>query len=164
MHRAGPHPLSVTCNFLVSAAWVPSGSATGIPAHGFCAPSAPEQPPDEAGVATPSQAGVRIGLDVGRESHFADVLDSDGERLFSRGIGNDQADAEALLDRAGKHGVPGLVMRRAGDLYPGGARTGRRDACIIAGTARTRRKQARWLEASSDELSQACLDGVRSPE
>ena len=131
--------------------------------------------------ATPSQVSVWIGLDVGKESHFADVLDNDGERLFSRGISNDQADIEALLDQAGKHGVPGLVidqpgsiaqlvlavaarrevpvayvpglvMRRAADLYPGEAKTDRRDAYIIADTARTRRKQVHWLDASSDEL------------
>lgn len=132
-------------------------------------------------MATPSQVSVWIGLDVGKESHFADVLDNDGERLFSRGISNDQADIEALLDQAGKHGVPGLVidqpgsiaqlvlavaarrevpvayvpglvMRRAADLYPGEAKTDRRDAYIIADTARTRRKQVHWLDASSDEL------------
>jgi transposase len=107
-----------------------------------------------AWVATPEQVSVWVGLDVGKESHFADVLDNDGERLFSRGISNDQADIEALLDRAGKHGVPGLVidqpgsiaqlvlavaarrevpvayvpglvMRRAADLYPGEAKTDR---------------------------------------
>ena len=132
-------------------------------------------------VATPEQVSVWVGLDVGKESHFADVLDNDGERLFARAIGNDQGDIEALLDRAGKHGVPGLVidqpgsiaqlvlavaarrevpvayvpglvMRRAADLYPGEAKTDRRDAYILADTARTRRKQVHWLDASSDEL------------
>jgi transposase len=132
-------------------------------------------------VATPEQVSVWVGLDVGKETHFADVLDNDGERLFSRPIGNDQGDIEALLDRASKHGVPGLaidqpgsiaqlvlavaarhgvpvayipglVMRRAADLYPGEAKTDRRDAYIIADTARTRRKQVHWLDASSDEL------------
>jgi transposase len=134
-----------------------------------------------AWVATPEQVSVWVGLDVGKESHFADVLDNDGERLFARAAGNDQADIEALLDRASKHGVPGLVidqpgsiaqlvlavaarrgtpvayvpglvMRRAADLYPGEAKTDRRDAYIIADTARTRRKQVHWLDASSDEL------------
>ena len=132
-------------------------------------------------MAAPEQVSVWIGLDVGKETHFADVLDNDGERLFSRAIGNDQGDIEALLDRAGKHGVPGLVidqpgsiaqlvlavaarrgtpvayvpglvMRRAADLYPGEAKTDRRDAFILADTARTRRKQVHWLDASSDEL------------
>jgi transposase len=132
-------------------------------------------------VAVPEQVSVWVGLDVGKEAHFADVLDNDGERLFSRAIGNDQADIEMIIDRAGQHGVPGLVidqpgsiaqlvlavaakrevpvayvpglvMRRAADLYPGEAKTDRRDAYIIADTARTRRKQVHWLDAASDEL------------
>jgi len=37
---------------------------------------------------------------VRQAEHFADVLDNDGERLFARAVANDQADLEALLDRA----------------------------------------------------------------
>ncbi len=99
-------------------------------------------------MASPDEVTVWIGLDVGKEEHFADVLDDNGETLFSRSISNDEADIEALLARAGEHGVaglvidqpgsiaqlaiavaarrqvpvayvPGLVMRRAADLYPG---------------------------------------------
>ena len=132
-------------------------------------------------MATPGQVDVWAGLDVGKEEHFADVLDNDGERLFARSVANDQADLEALLDRAAGHGtpglvidqpgsiaqlalavaarrgtpvayVPGLVMRRAAGLYPGEAKTGRRDAYVLAGTGRTRRKQVHWLDAGSDEL------------
>jgi len=73
-------------------------------------------------------------------------------RLFARAVSNDQGDLESLLDRAAKHGVPGLVvdqpgsiaqlvlavaarrgtpvayvpglvMRRAADLYPGRGQT-----------------------------------------
>jgi transposase len=124
---------------------------------------------------------VWIGLDVGKETHFADVLDNGGERLLARAIANNQGDLEALVDRAARHGtpglvidqpgsiaqlalavaarrgvpvayVPGLVMRRAADLYPGEAKTGRRDAYVIADTGRTRRKQVHWLDAGSDEL------------
>jgi len=120
-------------------------------------------------------------LDVGKEEHFADVLDDEGERLFARSVRNDQGDIEALLDRAATFGVvglvidqpgsiaqlaiaiaavravpvayvPGLVMRRAADLYPGEAKTDRRDAYVIADTARTRRRQIHWLDAGSDEL------------
>jgi hypothetical protein len=43
-------------------------------------------------------------------------------------------------------------MRRAADLYPGEAKTDKRDAFIIAGTGRTRRTQVQWLDATSDEL------------
>lgn len=132
-------------------------------------------------MADPGEVDVWIGLDVGKEEHFADVLDDDGESLFARSISNDEADLEALVDQAGLHGtaglvidqpgsiaqlaiavaarrsvpvayVPGLVMRRAADLYPGEAKTDRRDAFVIADTARTRRRQVHWLDTTSDEL------------
>ncbi|MDA8287774.1 MAG: IS110 family transposase [Actinomycetota bacterium] len=132
-------------------------------------------------MATPEQVNVWVGLDVGKEDHFAEVLDHEGERLFARGVANDQAVLEELLTRAAEHGVPalvidqpgsiaqlavavarerdvpvayvpGLVMRRAADLYPGEAKTDKRDAFVIADTARTRRKQVHWLDVGSDEL------------
>jgi transposase len=132
-------------------------------------------------VARPEQVNVWVGLDVGKENHFAEVLDDAGERIFGRAVANDEAALEALLDRASQHGtvglvidqpgsiaqltlavaarrqipvayVPGLVMRRAADLYPGEAKTDKRDAFIIADTGRTRRRQVHWLDAGSDEL------------
>jgi transposase len=137
-------------------------------------------------VATPDQVNVWVGLDVGKEEHFAEVLDDSGERLFTRSVVNDQAALEALLERAVEHGVPGLVidqpgsiaqlalavararevpvayvpglvMRRAADLYPGEAKTDKRDAFVIADTGRTRRRQVHWLDAGSDDL----LDQLR---
>ena len=48
--------------------------------------------------------------------------------------------------------VPGLVMRRAADLYPGESKTDRRDAFVIADTGRTRRRSVHWLDAGNDEL------------
>jgi transposase len=147
----------------------------------------PEQVPvletikEIGGLATPEQVDVWVGLDVGKEEHYAEVLDNDGERIFARSVVNDQAALERLLDRAGEVGtpglvidqpgsiaqlalavarargvpvayVPGLVMRRAADLYPGEAKTDKRDAYIIADTGRTRRKQVHWLDAGSDDL------------
>lgn len=132
-------------------------------------------------MAAPGQVDVWVGLDVGKAEHFADVLGSDGERLFARAVANDQRDLEALVERAAQYGtpglvidqpgsiaqlalavaarrgvpvayVPGLVMRRAADLYPGEAKTDRRDAYVLADTGRTRCKQVHWLDASSDEL------------
>src|ERR1017187_7456510 len=127
------------------------------------------------------QVDVWVGLDVGKQEYFADILDDPGERLFALAVANDQADPTALLERAAQHGtpglvidqpgsiaqlapsvaarrgtpvayVPGLVMRRAADLYPGEAKTDRRDAYVLADTGRTKRKQVHWLDARSDEL------------
>lgn len=132
-------------------------------------------------MATPGEVDVWIGLDVGKEEHFADVLDDEGDSLFARSVANDEAQIEALLERAAARGtpglvidqpgsiaqlaiavaarheipvayVPGLVMRRAADLYPGEAKTDRRDAFVIADTARTRRRSVHWLDTHSDEL------------
>jgi transposase len=137
-------------------------------------------------VSTPDEVNVWIGLDVGKEDHFADVLDDEGESLFARSIINDETALEVLMAEAGEHGVaglvidqpgsiaqlaiavagrhdvpvayvPGLVMRRAADLYPGEAKTDRRDAFVIADTARTRRRSVHWLDTASDEL----LDELR---
>lgn len=132
-------------------------------------------------MSTPEDVDVWIGLDVGKEDHFADVLDDEGESLFAQAVANDEGALVALLERAGEHGtpglvidqpgsiaqlaiavaaqrgvpvayVPGLVMRRAADLYPGEAKTDRRDAFVIADTARSRRRNIHWLDAASDEL------------
>ena len=48
-------------------------------------------------------------------------------------------------------------MRRAADLYPGEAKTDRRDAFVLADTARMRRRQVHWLDTGNDEL----LDQLR---
>jgi len=45
--------------------------------------------------------------------------------------------------------VPGLVMRRAADLFPDEAKTDWRDAYVLADTGRTRRKQVHCLDAGS---------------
>ena len=132
-------------------------------------------------MATPEEVDVWVGLDVGKDEHVAEVLDDQGDRLFSRAVANDQTALERLLDRAAGYGtpglaidqpgsiaqlalavaarrgtpvayVPGLVMRRAADLYPGEAKTDRRDAYVLADTARTRRRQVHWLDTGSDEL------------
>jgi transposase len=132
--------------------------------------------PPISSMAFPTPSSTSASLSDGR-----DVLDAEGERIFARSVINDQAALEALLDRAGEHGtaglvidqpgsiaqlvlavarargvpvayVPGLVMRRAADLYPGEAKTDKRDAFVIADTGRTRHKQVHWLNVGSDEL------------
>lgn len=119
-----------------------------------------------------------IGVDVGKTDHHATVIDAAGKVRFDRGVRNDEKAIEQLLDAAGdgaalvidqpgsigtlavavarRRGipvayVPGLVMRRASELYPGEAKTDRRDSFVIADTARIHQARVHWL-AASDEL------------
>ena len=119
-----------------------------------------------------------IGLDVGKGDHHATVIDPTGAVLFDRGVRNDEQAIERLLDRAGQDAalvidqpgsigalavavarrrgvpvayVPGLVMRRASELYPGEAKNDRRDSFVIADTARIHCARVHWL-AHSEEL------------
>lgn len=134
-------------------------------------------------MATPAQVDVWIGLDVGKEFHHAVVLNDAGDILADRRVDNSEAGLVKILDSAAEHGVvglvidqpgsiaqlalalarqrevpvayiPGLVMRRAADLYPGDAKTDRRDAYVIGDTARTRRDQIHWLGIDDDLLVQ----------
>lgn len=134
-------------------------------------------------MATPEQVEIWIGLDVGKEFHHAVVLNDAGDSLVDRRVLNTEADLVKLLDTTSGHGVaglvidqpgsiaqlalalarqrevpvayiPGLVMRRAADLYPGDAKTDRRDAYVIADTARTRRNRVHWLGIDDDLLVQ----------
>lgn len=134
-------------------------------------------------MAAPSEVEVWIGTDVGKEFHHVAVLDNDGTVLFDRRVDNTQADLLKVFADAAEHGipglvidqpgsiaqlllalarehnipvayVPGLVMRRAADLYPGNAKTDRRDAFVIGDTARTRRNQIHWLSIDDDLLVQ----------
>lgn len=115
-----------------------------------------------------------VGLDVGKSTHVAHALDSAGERVFERQVDNNEPAIEQLLDELLEHGtcalvidqpgsiaalvlalaarrgvpvayVPGLVMRRASDLYEGNAKTDSRDAFILADHARLHAKRLRWL-------------------
>ncbi len=118
-----------------------------------------------------------IGLDVGKGDHHATVLGADGAARFDRPVRNERAAMERLADDAGERaalvidqpgsiaalaiavarqrGVPvacvGLVMRRASELYPGEAKTDRRDSFVIADTARIHQARVHWL-ADNDEL------------
>ncbi|MFN8129918.1 MAG: IS110 family transposase [Solirubrobacteraceae bacterium] len=124
--------------------------------------------------------GIRswIGLDVGKADHHATVVDGAGTVLLACGVRNDERAIEGLLDQAGPDAalvidqpgsigalavavarrrgvpvayVPGLVMRRASELYPGEGKTDRRDSFVIADTARIHQARVHWL-AVGDEL------------
>jgi transposase len=108
--------------------------------------------------------------------------------LFELAVRNDEAAIERLLDRALESGpcalvidqpgsigslavcvarrrgvpvayVPGLVMRRASELYPGEAKTDRRDSLVLADTARTHARRLQWLAVSDETLERLRLLG-----
>jgi transposase len=102
------------------------------------------------------------GLEAGKESHWAHVLDASGTELLSRKVQNDEADILRLIDDAlslaeevlwaiDQPGggaalllallwerdqkvlyVPGLSVDRARDTYRGESKTDARDARVIA--------------------------------
>lgn len=110
---------------------------------------------------------VIIGLDVGKTGHHACALSADGSRrYFDKPLPQDESKLRDLFTSLQAHGpvllvvdqpntigalpvavardcsvavayLPGLAMRKAAALHPGTAKTDKRDAFIIAETART---------------------------
>ena len=108
------------------------------------------------------------GVDVGKEFHWAHVLDASGRELLSRKVENDEADLSTLIDEAlslaeeviwavdqpgGSAAlllallwernqrvlyIPGLTVDRSRDAYRGESKTDARDAYVIADQARMR--------------------------
>ena len=103
-----------------------------------------------------------LGLDVGKSSHWACLIDRDGEVLASAPVRNREAELDALfasapagtlvvvdqfrnmgslaVRRARAAGLvvahlPGLAASRAAGLFAGEAKTDERDAAVIARTA-----------------------------
>ena len=134
----------------------------------------------------PDEVSVWIGLDVGKADHHATVINPAGEVLFDRPVRNDQQAIERLLDDAGAGAVlvidqpgsigslavavarersldvayvPGLVMRRASELYPGEAKTDRRDSFVIADTARIHQARVHWLQTNDELLEELRILG-----
>ena len=103
-----------------------------------------------------------LGLDVGKSSHWACLIDRDGELLASAPVRNREAELDALFASApagtlvvvdqfrnigslavrraraaglGVAHLPGLAASRAAGLFAGEAKTDERDAAVIARTA-----------------------------
>jgi len=115
---------------------------------------------------------VWVGVDVGKEFHWAVVLDAEGGVLLSRRVENDQADLCVLLEEVLALGAeatwavdqpggsaalllallwergqrvlyaPGVAVNRARDAHRGESKTDARDARLIAELARMRRDLA----------------------
>jgi transposase len=121
-----------------------------------------------------------VGIDVGKEFHWAHALDDSGRKLLSRRVENDEADllelidevlsfaAEALwaVDQPGGGAalllallwerdqrvvyVPGLTVERSRETYRGESKTDARDAHVIADQARMRPDLGELAPSQSD--------------
>src|SRR3712207_3530050 len=110
-----------------------------------------------------------VGFDVGKAFHWVCVLDGEGEEVLSRRVEATEEDLEAacseiaalggertvgidlmggpatlleaiLLERGEEiFHVPGIVVNRARDAYPGESKSDARDARVIADQLRLRR-------------------------
>lgn len=112
--------------------------------------------------ATSTRPAAVLGLDVGKSSHWACLVDRDGEVLASAPVRNREAGLDALFASApagtlvvvdqfrnigslavrraraaglGVAHLPGLAASRAAGLFAGEAKTDERDAAVIARTA-----------------------------
>ncbi len=124
-----------------------------------------------------------LGVDCGKEFHWAHLLDASGAELLSHRVENDEADLLKLIDEAlslakeivwavdqpgGSAAlllallwerdqrvlyVPGLTVDRARDAYRGESKTDAKDARIIADQARMRGDLGE-LAASQGELAE----------
>lgn len=111
---------------------------------------------------------VWLGVDAGKEFHWAHLLDSSGTEMLSRRVGNDEADLSKLIDETLAFAdevvwaidqpgggatlllgllwqreqkvlyIPGLTVDRSRDTYRGESKTDARDAHVIADQARMR--------------------------
>lgn len=123
---------------------------------------------------------IWIGVDVGKEFHWAHALDASGRKLFSHRVENDESDLLKLIDEVltftaevvwtvDQPGggaalllallwerdqnvvyIPGLSVDRARDTYRGESKTDARDAHVIADQARMRPDLGELAPSESD--------------
>jgi transposase len=123
---------------------------------------------------------IWIGIDVGKEFHWAHALDASGRKLFSHRVENDESDllklieevlcltAEVLwaVDQPGGGAalllallwerdqrvvyIPGLAVDRSRETYRGESKTDARDAHVIADQARMRPDLGELAPSESD--------------
>ncbi|MEV4134510.1 IS110 family transposase [Dactylosporangium sp. NPDC049742] len=126
---------------------------------------------------------VFLGLDVGKDGHYAVALTREGKRLHDAALVNTEARLQQVFERLARHGrvlvvvdqpasigalpvtvarvcghevgyLPGLAMRRIADLHPGNAKTDARDAYVIADAARTLPHTLRRVDVGDEALAE----------
>jgi len=132
---------------------------------------------------------IFLGVDVGKTNHRACAVTKDGTKIWNKPLPNDEAKLTAVyqnllaqgqvlvvVDQPATNGalaiavaqhlgiteayLPGLTIRRIADMYPGTAKTGEKDAFIIADAARTIPHTLRSIQVSDeDEATLGMLTG-----
>lgn len=112
---------------------------------------------------------IFVGIDIGKEFHWAVARNDEGEELLSRRVENEEGDIRLLLQEVNRFGrsslwavdvaqgpvslcaavllekgqevlfVPGFVVNRSRTALAGEGKTDRKDARVIAENARFRR-------------------------
>lgn len=131
---------------------------------------------------TTGTVDVTIGLDVRKTAHHACAMLETDEIIYDKPLPQDEDQLRKVFTDLQQHGtvlmvvdqpntigalpiavaryvgclvgyLPGLAMRKAADLYPGRSKTDRRDAFIIADTARTMPHTLRAVDRDNEVLS-----------
>lgn len=132
---------------------------------------------------------VFLGLDVGKTEHWACAITMNQKVVWNKALPNDEAKLIDMYRSLQEHGsllvvvdqpatigalavavaqhmgipvayLPGLTMRRIADLYPGDAKTDKKDAFIIADAARSLPHTLRELtQADTNETTLGMLTG-----
>ena len=133
-----------------------------------------------------SEYAVFLGIDVGKDKHYAVALDRGGDIVLERELPQDEARLRelvtglmtrgpvlAVVDQPASIGalvvavardagvevgyLPGLAMRRIADLHPGEAKTDARDAQVIAQAARSMPHALRSLRADDEQIAELAM-------
>lgn len=129
---------------------------------------------------------VFIGVDIGKDTHHAVVVNRSGKRSFDIALPNDENKLRAHISDLKQHGqillvvdqpatrgalpvtvarsegvlvgyLPGQAMRRIADLHAGEAKTDARDAAIIAEAARTLPHALRTLNLAYEQIAELSM-------
>lgn len=132
---------------------------------------------------------VFLGLDVGKGEHHATAVTPAGKKTFDKRLPNTEPKLRELfaklqakrgtvlvvVDQPASIGalplavardmgcpvayLPGLTMRRIADLYPGEAKTGARDAFIIADASRAMPHTLRAIDGEDETIAELEMVG-----
>ena len=130
---------------------------------------------------------VWVGIDAGKELHWAHVLDASGTKILSRRVENDEADLSGLIDEvlalSEEHlwavdqpggsaalllallwerdqqvlYLPGLAVERAREAYPGESKTDARHASYVIAEQARMRSDLARLVPGEDDLAELQL-------